>query len=90
MRTQAIIVIEKDKGTESANAVFCNDPQYPIDGGSIAAGNKLQNGQPIPANVEIQVVPPGTMEECGSCDCYHLHTFMGDCREDDHRFADMT
>ena len=90
MRTKPIIVIEKEKGAESADAVFCNDPQYPIDGGSIAAGNKLQNGQPIPADVEVRYVKPETMEECPVCSCYHSREFLGDCREDDHRFADMT
>ena len=30
MRIKTIIVIEKEKGDESADAVFCNDPQYPL------------------------------------------------------------
>lgn len=26
------------------------------------------------------------LEECGSCGCYHLATFSGDCRDDYNRF----
>jgi len=51
--------------------------------------NCVYTNDPQLQPIKVEIVKTGMMEECGSCDHYHLHQFAGDCRDDNERFVTL-